>query len=405
VLPEPNQRAATRTQIIALGLVFAVLPAASVAGAMALPLLVSIAGGLAALLHWRQLKDSVSVFAALLGVFLAWAALTVMWSPVLDYDRAWKIPLLVGLGCAFALLGARNTPRQVWAWATAAFAILALMLSFEANAGFPLNRGADPSAGLEEWIANPARGSVVLLGLGFGVAAGWLHLKRPLLAALTLLVAGALSASFGMLASVVGFLLGACFFVWALRAPRVAILATTGFFAAWMLLAPFLTPLVTDQSLIDNLPMSAAHRIAIWDHVCALILEKPWFGHGLDSASVVRDEVILRGEAVRALPRHPHSASLHIWYELGAVGAALAAAAIAWGGWRMAHALRAHREVAAAGAGLTAAYGFLANVSFSAWQEWWLAAVLIAASLPAALLRLSVDLRAPGAYRANPTQA
>jgi O-antigen ligase len=386
--------------------VFAVLPAASIAGAMALPLLVSVTGGLLAILHLRQLKDFVAVFTALLGVFFAWAALTAMWSLALDYDRAWKIPLLVGLGGAFVSLGARNAPRQLWAWATAAFAVLALMLSFEALAGFPLNRGANPSAGLEEWIANPARGSTVLLGLGFGVAAGWLQLKRPLLAALTLLIAGALSASFGMLASVVGFLLGVCFFVWALRAPRLAILATTGILAVWMLLAPFLTPLVTLQSnQVDALPMSAAHRIAIWDHVCGLILEKPWFGHGLESASVVRDEVILRGEAVRALPRHPHSASLHIWYELGAVGALLAAAAVAWGGWRMARALRAHREAAAAAAGLVAAYGVLANVSFSAWQEWWLAAILFAASLPTALHRLSVDLKAPGAYRANPTQA
>jgi O-antigen ligase len=395
---------AARVETVAIAVLFSVLPAASTAGAMALPLLVSVAGVIFGIERLRQPKDSSSFFSLLVAAFLVWAAVTALWSPAPDQDRAWKLPLLVMLGGAFAAVSAQRRAMAVWAWAGAAFAILALLLAFERLGGFPLNRGAHPAAGLEAWIANPARGAVVLLGLGFGVAAGWLRLGRPLLACGSLLVAGVLSSSFGMLASSVGFVLGLCFFLLALRAPRAAILVATGVLAAWMLVAPLLTSIITDQStLIDTLPMSSAHRLLIWDHVCALIQQRPWFGHGLEAASVVRDEAMLRGEMVRALPRHPHSASLHVWYELGAVGALLAATAIALGGWRASRALRAHPEAAAGAAGLIAAYGVLANVSFSAWQEWWIAAILIVASLPAALLRLSVDLSAPGAYRASPS--
>ena len=162
----------------------------------------------------------------------------------------------------------------------------------------------------------------------------------------------------------------------------------TGVLGIWVLAAPFVTPLLpTDQAFLDSIPYSWAARVGIWDYVCARIWEQPLFGHGLEAARLVTERIVIHNDDISALPIHPHSASLQIWFETGLVGALLAAATLFVGGWKLAQALKTQRAAAAGVAASLAALGLSANVSYSLWQEWWLATLFIAAALAGAVRR------------------
>lgn len=375
---------------------FVLLPAAAAGGAQALPLFLSLTG-LALLPAAIPMpnKKMITVFNVLLLAFLAWVAVSSAWSPNDEHWRALRLPALMAFGMVVVGAGGDVVlgPR-FWALSAAAFVVLAGLLAIEAWAGLPMNRAVAPDADFGEWVANPTRGAVVLQGLAWTTAAGFLAYGRLAPAVLALLAATALSAQFAMLASAAAFAVGLVAFGIGLFAPRLAILAATSALALWMLTAPLLTPLVLSQpSFVEMLPTSWAHRAAIWTHVVGLIEEQPWFGYGLDAGqahiAAFDARVMIDGMSMDALPVHPHSASLQVWFELGAVGALLATALIAYGGWRLANALQHNRHAAAAAAAALCGFGLIANVSYSVWQEWWLATILVAASGVNAVLRLT----------------
>jgi O-antigen ligase len=355
---------------------------------MAMAVLVALAGALS----WRpslarQLIESKPFTAALLASFVAWAALSSLWSPYPDHIQAPKLAATVLLGLCFAA-GAtadRESRRLTRAAATAAFLVLAILLAVETFAGMPLNRALQPNA--IPWMVerNPSRGAVVLLGLTWAVAGGLFGAGRPQFGLLALAIGGALATQFGQTANIVAFGAGFFAFIAAFMAPRLAVLATSGGLAAWVLAAPFVTPLVVSQTaLIDRLPYNLAARAGIWDYVCARILERPWMGHGLDAPRAVTDTIVVHGVAMRAVQLHPHSGSLQIWYETGLVGALLAASALLFGGWAMSRAFARNPYAAAGACGTMACYGIIANVSFGLWQEWWNATMLLAGAVVAA---------------------
>ena len=125
-------------------------------------------------------------------------------------------------------------------------------------------------------------------------------------------------------------------------------------------------------------------RVGIWNYTCARIAERPLFGHGLDSVHAVRDHIQVRWMDMRGIPSHPHSATLHIWYDTGGIGALLAAAALIAGGWALARALSGNRPAAAAACAALASLGIIFNVSFGAWAEWWDVTMVLAGTLIAA---------------------
>lgn len=371
---------------------FCLLPPAAAGGAMALPVLVSLAG--AASIRPSMLQEAVKnrpLALLLLAAFAAWAAVSSAWSAHPVHDQALKLVVLTPLGVAFAAAAARPTAaRLTLAAGGAAFIVLAALLTIEAAWGLPLNRGAQPGSDLGELGRNTSRGAIVLLGLTWATAAALLAPGGPvrmLAAAAALAVSAALAAPFGQLAHPIAYLAGLAAFLLALAAPRLAVAAAATGWAVWLLAAPFLTPLaLANQRLVDAAPLSWAARAGIWDYVCARILEQPWIGRGLDASRAVTDRILVRGDLdIRAVPLHPHSASLQIWYETGAVGAALAAAALAWGGWRLSRALAGNRPAAAAAAASIASLGLIANVSYGVWQEWWIAVLFVAAALVGAV--------------------
>lgn len=377
----------------AVTVLFVLLPAASAGGAMALPVLLSLAG-LAAFRPRRAaaLARPGGAPLLLLLAIAGWAALSGAWSPVEAGEQALKLLLLAPLGLAFAAAAADGANRElVRALGVAAFIVLCGLMAIEGLADMPLNRAANPHIAESLEIArNVNRGAIVLLALTWGAAGALLTAARPRAGAALVVVSGLLSLPFGMAAQIAAWGAGVLVFALSLWRPRACLLAISAGLAVWLLGAPFLTPLaLANPALTEALPYSWAARAGIWNYVCAKILERPWLGHGLDASRAVNDTIVVQGVEQRAVQLHPHSASLQIWFETGAVGAVIAAAALITGGLWLAKTLAADRPAAAAAAASLASLGVIANVGFGIWQEWWIATMFVAAALVAALPRRS----------------
>jgi O-antigen ligase len=372
----------------AIALLFALLPPVAAGGAMALPVFVCLAGAASvrpSLL--RQVFEKKTWPLWLLAAFVAWVIASSLWSDYPESVQAQKLAILVPLGLMFAgAASAEPTRRLTQAAGAAAFIVLAVLLTIEALWDLPLNRAANPEIPPGEVVRNVNRAAAVLLAVTWGPAAYLLANGRARAAWAVLAVSGLLALPFDLWANVAAFMLGLAAFALAFSAPRLAVMAASGAWALWVLVAPFVTPLViANKGLVDALPESWAQRAGIWNYVCARILEQPWIGHGLDASRAVTDRIEVRGVDMRGVSLHPHSASLQIWFETGAVGAVLAASALLAGGWAAARAFENNRPAAAAAAATLASLGVIANLSFGAWQEWWDATLIVAAALVGAL--------------------
>lgn len=225
-------------------------------------------------------------------------------------------------------------------------------------------------------------------------------LPRPRLIGLGLILAVlATAVTFGSLAAVVALLFGGAVAGLAIIAPRAtpAILGTA--VVAWTLAAPFAaTHLPDPETAANKVPMianSTLHRLAIYRGVADLIVQAPLLGHGANSARGIPEgqnridydfTVGKRDYAVHSelIPLHPHNAVLQVWLELGLVGALLACALIV-------HVLGAIVKTTEGSGRVLALTAFAAvfaveNVSFGAWQSWWLGLILILAAMGLATL-------------------
>ena len=376
---------------------FVLLPPLAVGGALALAPLQGILGVLAAPLRAPVPRSwSARLFLLFLLGFLCWLAVSVLWSPYPDPIQALKTPAgyLCGLLFASGAAATAENRRLVRAVGVAALIVLGALLCIEALAQLPLNRLGQPEARLDLLARNPMRGAAALMVMVWASVAalagggmleryGWI---------LLLALAGTASAQFGMDANMAAFALGLCGYIFGFCLPRLALIGTTLGWATWLLAAPWIVlhaPIPAD--MLARLPDSWAHRLGIWRFAAEHIQRQPWFGWGLDASRTFDQRMIVDGRAMDALPLHPHSFSLQVWLELGAVGAALGALALIAGGLAAARLLASQRIAAAGAAGVIMAFGVLANLSFGAWQEWWTATAFAAAALVAASFRASAD--------------
>jgi O-antigen ligase len=140
---------------------------------------------------------------------------------------------------------------------------------------------------------------------------------------------------------------------------------------------------------ISYLPPSAIHRISIWQVTAKHIAERPILGHGFNSSRTFYDaktKVVNtffptmpshtwfnRSEPI---PLHPHNIALQIWLELGLFGALLFAAVLITIIFECAKKSRDPLNRAAS-LGLLSSFFIVALLSFSAWQAWWLSALML----------------------------
>ena len=370
---------------------FALVPAAATAGGLA----VASAMALAAIVGFdlkritESLKRPRSALILLL-CFTIWAILSTAWSPVENHGQALRLAGTVLAGLVFVTIG--DDPRRrrlVRTAGVAAVVIGVLFLAIEALGNMPLNRLAQPDVQTWVLLRNPGRGVSVLVVIAWAAVASLVAQGGPgrLTAAGLMAVAVAgLTTQFDLQANMIAFGGGLVAFGIGYVMPRWSVAGFCGLLAAWLLSAPFVSPLfASDPEMLAKLPVSWESRVRIWDFTSARIMEQPLFGHGLDAARTYTDMMMVRGFSTSAIPQHPHSASLQTWLETGAIGALLGAAALIVGGLAISRALKGNRPAAAAACATLASIGVLANVSYGAWQEWWIALAFVAALMISAL--------------------
>jgi len=147
-------------------------------------------------------------------------------------------------------------------------------------------------------------------------------------------------------------------------------------------------------------------RGEIWQETVPFIWQKPFFGWGVEASHALPHlpEAAHLTQVQRDLLSwgHTHNAPLQIWLELGAVGAALTAAALYFG----IRALRALPPMLLPYATITVIAAFaIACVSHGAWQAWWwaLLGLLATAYAMAITAHFSDVLRRAGESSAKST--
>lgn len=364
----------------------ALLPAVAVFGALGIPVLLVLTSIFCirpSLL--RQVVEKPPLFVLVLLVLTALIVGSTTWSSHDSKIQALQIAVMIPVGLMFAAASSAPDARGLTrAAAIAVFAVLGILLSIEAIQLMPLNRAAQPEAPDGELLRNVSRGATVFLALTWAATAalfayreGWL--TRFGLVAIVL--GGFVSLQFGQFANTLAFGVGLVAFLAAQAAPRFMLWATSAGLAVWMLAAPWVTPLIGNiPGLADQIPRSWTERIRIWNYAAERIAEQPWIGHGLDAAR--------SPPHTNDIPLHPHSASLHLWFDTGAVGAVLAALLLILGGRELVRLFGDNRFGAAAACATLASLGVVANVSFGLWAEWWMCTLFIAAALVGGMLPL-----------------
>jgi O-antigen ligase len=315
--------------------------------------------------------------------FIAFAALSLLWSPYERPDQAVKLLLLTPLFLLvpFGIARLDNTRRVRFAAFTAIITLLvAVFLLAESLLGAPVSQYAQAAANGEApgpdvlIFANRvlSRGASAFILLA-GPMAIWLWRAGWRAPAGILGVSAALSAvSFGVEANIVALAAGCALGAAAFLRPGLALPVL--FYAAAALVA--LTPLLlgaivawTPDTVANALPLSWHQRLEIWEYTLSRLAEAPLFGHGLDASRVIDAEMMLRGYSLNLLPLHPHNGALHIWLETGALGAGLAAAALLLTG----RSLSRHPLDPAVAAGVAfsvSAWFVLTMLGYGVWQEW-----------------------------------
>lgn len=350
---------------------------------------------------WR----SVLPFAVVLGLLALWGALSAAWSiaPGLSLERAARFAGLAICGlficqgvCARGGADRDAVAAGLLAGLGVAACLSAAGLAWQQFAGkpFPLALNYKPFATVAATLLFPAAGVLCADGARRLAAAGGLVLAALFLWADSLAAAVAVAVG--------GVVLGVVYFggrraAYAVAAAAVAAILVVPALAAWSD-AP---SQIQDREV--RLRQSAMHRIVVWDFVGQRILERPLLGWGLGTARRVpgaaanpldrpryRQALLSSGISpdteLRTLPLHPHNAGLHLWLELGAPGLFLYLALCAM---CLRQVVRAtpDRVALAAGTATVAAVIVIAQVSFSAWQSWWVATQFLAAAILIALYR------------------
>jgi O-antigen ligase len=320
-------------------------------------------------------------------VFLAWCAVTLIWTlnPAEGARKLADLALVLASTLGLQAAGDRATQaqRRILALALAGgMAVGLILLSVETAFDFPLYRAVMGSSDPRLADMVEAKRSVDALPLlAWPAALAVARLGKTWLAVVLLAVFTvasfkwtASSATLAMLASLV--LLGLAFL--SVKAVRRALMGAT--ILAFLLIVPFaIVAYDAGSTTAGFLKHSAQHRFEIWHFAAEKILERPLFGYGFNSSRHIPN-----GTAVSAflepgkpiIPLHPHDGFLQIWLELGAVGAVLSAIALL--ATLRATAKWPDRSSRFALPGYAAAL-IVAGLAFGIWQTWWMATLAFSA--------------------------
>ncbi|MEL7480392.1 MAG: O-antigen ligase family protein [Pseudomonadota bacterium] len=394
-------------------LIWAIWPVATFAGGNLLAVLLA-ATGLATGVWLARNRPGFSPVILPFGLFLIWVCASANWSlvdaPLVSGSlasgdfavkaTALRFPLTVLAGGAFiawafhsghfvavrpllllvvgvvALQGAALLVMSVYRGALldgTAPDFLPSAQSFGRNANlFGLAVPVAIGAALTLWPERRGR----MIGIGFGVAVLLVAIRHDALS---------LMAGMG---------LAGLSFAWLTLASRSGLRDLFAGVGASVMVMPILATSLAylPASFVDSLPLSARHRLLIWQATIERIGERPLLGHGLDATRSWTETYSTRPEwivdmpemfsGMPLVPTHPHNMVLHVWVEQGVIGAALLAAACVAIGRLMPATDRLSTPMRLAIAGVFGVAAAQIVLSYSAWDEiFWSGAAIVIASL------------------------
>lgn len=320
----------------------------------------------------------------ILGCFLAYGALTALWSirPGRSLHQVWELgyALVPAMLLAAAAVRAPLPDGRRAGLLVTAYAAAVILLMLDLLHGLPVYRlmrgGVPHDPELYGSLIN--RNMVAMAALCWPVCqVFWLRRQWAATALLPVgmivLVTGGESES-----AMVGLLIGLVTLAAAMAAPTfIRHLLGVGVVVTFFATIPAMEYLYS-LDLIDrgDLPFSFLHRIEIWHYASNLVFERPLLGWGLDSSRSLAENVFVDrgGYSFPVLPLHPHNAILQIWLELGFVGVCFGIAA----------GLTILRDIGtlprdSQPIALAAFAGMLAmiSVAYGIWQVWWLGALFL----------------------------
>lgn len=325
---------------------------------------------------------------AFLVALAVWATVSMAWSQFrlpsegvsIEDLTAVKMLLEVGLYGAFvsAALGmSRAGARRASLVLTVAISLLAAFFLVEGINGARLYfwiRAAygQPSADLTFAVRDVSRVAFPLVLLFWPVAIQLAERKLwPAAAALAVAIVSG-SVLLGADAPAAALAASAAVFFLVRWKGRPALWACMGLVTLYFGAAPLLAHLAPGSQVMASTPALAswAERLDIWRFAAERIVERPFFGWGLDASRMFSPHIQL----------HTHNGALQLWLELGAVGAGLAALFWAWLFGRIDRAEAGDRPMAAACAATATVYLSIGALSFGVWQDWWIALGALAAA-------------------------
>ncbi|MGH6619576.1 MAG: O-antigen ligase family protein, partial [Alphaproteobacteria bacterium] len=380
-----------------------ILPPAAVIDYKLIPLAMAATLAAAAVAAWPWKLRIWPPLAAGLALLLAWSLLSASWSidPGHSLARFARLALTVAAGvllCQLAASLASADRRDVARWLAAG------VLLASAFVGFRQTWLQLCPAGIvaEFLIAGPvtAYNSVaVLFVLALLATLNKAPVSRLTLAAVVAAVAAIVaSGSTASIAALGSALIAYAAVAWLGRkaVQALAVLLPVAFLAFPLSLGTLDLPShIKAQGWIVG--GSIGHRMIIWRYVSEKIRAKPVLGWGLHTGRLLPDREnradgdpryadifavtwFGRDAKIELMPLHPHNATLHLWLELGAVGAALYAALYALCLLGLLR-IPVPRAALAGGAGAITGTFMLGQLSFSVWQSWWLCVQFLVAAL------------------------
>jgi O-antigen ligase len=321
-----------------------------------------------------------------LGVALLWLVASIAWTPEPARGALHAAHMVGGAAALTVLLcaareaaGGRGPgapalarPVALWLVLPAALALASVLVVVGVGPRGALEGVSGLAA--EGYRLNRAAVAVALL-LPLALALLWRRGRRLAAGALLVLAAAAILTSLSSSAKL-ALLVAALAAPLALARPLAAHRAFAAAAIAAILLAPFVGPYVNDllPRRIHEIGGygSLTLRAEIWREYSLLLWERPWFGFGVEAGYGISRTPVAAGlgEWSRNLLNwgHPHNAALQIWFELGAVGAALAAVLV---GLLFRALERLPASVLPVASVTTLAACAVAFVSHGAWQAWW----------------------------------
>ena len=324
---------------------------------------------------------------AVVALFLLVAGASLYWTPDMDAAERQLIQFaytLLPIACAIGVLMRlpdRLVRRLEWAF-IAGILIGMTILVFEVKEGQPLHywvQGLKPG---ELSINTFNRALVGMAMLVFPTVGLVLARGQNNLAIVIPVGYGALLTQTESQTALLGVAVGAIVYVLAVRLPKFTPWMVGGIFVALSIGAVPVAFAFDASGLVhaDWLMLSARHRIEVWHFAAEKIMAAPWLGYGLESAQATFPKA---GEISSILPhdinmvhRHPHNLFLQIWYEFGALGAAVVMIAGLAMLWRLSK--LAPRAGQAGIATFSACLAMVAVTSFSIWHTWFMCTLALA---------------------------